>query len=174
MSMKNEWKHYIFDETKDYTFEEAIEKALEAFNYLVAHKIRVNIDMIIDKGSFEKEHHMSEEQKRKYVKNFACKGYTLDSCTKIINCMDVIYHMFNISISDAELIADYAAQNKYTLTKALKDKLYVDLDEVSEFIDNVFGNIATYFMLKTLQSGMELIELLKDAYNDWSSKRDLD
>ena len=161
--VRKEWKQYVFEKGKDYSFEDAIEKLKNAIMFLKNKRVREN--MFLDKDQFESNFHLSELEKIKYIQIFNKEGYTTNDCVTIVNIMDAIYHTFDISKDKAYEIAEYAANNHLTLTKTVQDKLDVDFDEVKEFIDIVLSGLKS-FLSKTLESGKELEEVVKEVLKE--------
>lgn len=164
--VRKEWKQYVFEEGKDYSFEEEIGKFKNAVTFLKNKCVRVSEQMFLDQEQYESDFHLSEMEKAKYIQTFNKEGYATHDCVTIVNVMDVIYHAFDISKDKAFEIAEYAANNHLALTKAIQEKLGVDFDEVNEFIDIVLSEILKFFLSKTLESREELEKIVKEALLD--------
>ena len=76
--------------------------------------------------------------------------------------MDVIYHTFDVTEDKAFEMAKYAANNRLTLVQTIKDKLYVDFEEMEEFTNTVFSEIVNYFLSRTVKCGEDLIEIINE------------
>ncbi len=159
-TIREEWKQYLFEEGKDYTLEEAIEKAKEAILYLKNKGVRVTENMLFNQEQHEKDFRLSELEIQEYIQKFCKEGYAVKDCTTIVKVMDVIYHMFDIDKNKAYEMALYAANNNLTVTKTIKDKMGVNFDEIDEYMNIVLLEIKNYFLERTLECGKELMEML--------------
>lgn len=160
--VRKEWKQYLFEEGKEYTLEEAIQKVKDAVMFLKSRNMRISENMFLDAKKYELEFRLSEESKNKYIKEFLEEGYTKESSITIVKVMDVIYHTFDVTEDKAFEMAKYAANNRLTLVQTIKDKLYVDFEEMEEFTNTVFSEIVNYFLSRTVKCGEDLIEIINE------------
>ena len=135
--MKNEWMN-LMCEDKEYSVEEAIEKYKAIISFLKDKKIRT----VLDGNGIERivgndEFHLSESDKKMLLKKYQGESYTDDSCQKIIQSIDVVYHYYDVSKEYAESIVAYARNHKMTLSKALQDSIdTLGLVEYTEFVNS--------------------------------------
>ena len=135
--MKNEWMN-LMCEDKEYRVEEAIEKYKAIISFLKDKKIRT----VLDGNGIERivgndEFHLSESDKKMLLKKYQGESYTDDSCQKIIQSIDVVYHYYDVSKEYAESIVAYARNHKMTLSKALQDSIdTLGLVEYTEFVNS--------------------------------------
>jgi len=162
--LRAEWKEYLFEEGKDYTLEEAIEKFVTVVMFLKDKGVRVTEQMFLDMPQFDKEFRLSDVDKATYIKIFSAEGYAPDDSAKIVKVMDVIYHTFDVSMNKAYEMIKYAANNRLTITQTVKDKLNVDFEEIGEYIDTVLPEILKYFLNRTLEYGRELNEMINEVF----------
>lgn len=160
---REEWKHYLFEEGKDYTLDEAIEKFVEALGFLKSNSMRISVDMLLESENYDLEFRLSDEEKAEYIQKFNKVGYALADCETIVKVMDCMYHTFEISKEDAFEMAKYAAENQLTITQTVNEKLKADLKAVGEFTDTVLAELLNYFKNRTAQYGNELIETINEA-----------
>lgn len=161
--IRDEWEHYLFEEGKDYSLDEAKNKAREALGFLADKHVRITEDMLLNQGQYEKDFRLSENEKRIYAQKYHLEGYALKDCNVIVNAMDALYHLFDISTGTAFELALYTADNHLTLTQMIREKLNVDFDEIGEYIDTVLPRIANYFLKRTLECGSEFREMMKEV-----------
>lgn len=161
--VRTEWKKYLFEEEKDYTLEEAIEKFVVALEFLKSNSMRISTDMILGVDNYDLEFRLTEEEKNEYIHKFNEEGYALTDCSTIVKVMDCMYHTFEISKEDAFEMTKYAAENQLTITQTVNDKLKSDFKAVKEFVDTVLWNVLEYFRSRTLQYGKELLELINES-----------
>ena len=135
--MKNEWMN-LMCEDKEYSVEEAIEKYKAIISFLKDKKIST----VLDGNGIERivgndEFHLSESDKKMLLKKYQGESYTDDSCQKIIQSIDVVYHYYDVSKEYAESIVAYARNHKMTLSKALQDSIdTLGLVEYTEFVNS--------------------------------------
>lgn len=158
--VREDWKQYLFEEGKDYTFDEAIEKVLNAIKFLKKNGVRVTANMLLDEKKADSEFHLSEMEKAGYIQAFSNMGYSISDCETIVNVIDVIYHWFDVTKIKAYEMAEYAANNRLTVTQTIKDKLNVDFDEIVEFVDTVLEEMLVYTKAKTVECGKEFAEMI--------------
>lgn len=158
--VREEWKQYLFDEGKDYTFDEAIEKVLNAIKFLKKNGVRVTANMLLDEKKADSEFHLSEMEKAGYIQAFSNMGYAISDCKTIVKVIDVIYHWFDVTKIKAYEMAEYAANNRLTVTQTIKDNLNVDFDEIVEFVDTVLEEMLVYTKAKTVECGKEFAEMI--------------
>ena len=161
--VRDEWEHYLFEEGKDYSFDEAKNKAREALGFLSSNKARVSEKMLFNPEQHEKDFRLSTNEKYTYIQRYHREGYALDDCIKIVTVMDILYHFFDINVEKAFEMALYAADNHLTLGQTIKDLLKVDFYEVSEYVDTVLPRIANYFLKRALECSEELCEMMKEV-----------
>lgn len=162
-TVREEWKHYLFEKGKDYTLDEAIEKFVEALGFLKSNSMRISVDMLLGSENYDLEFRLSDEEKAEYIQKFSKVGYALADCETVVKVMDCIYHTFEISKEDAFEIANYAAENQLTITQTVNDKLKADFKAVGEFIDTVLPELLNYFKSRTMQCGKDLIGIINEA-----------
>lgn len=162
-TVREEWKHYLFEEGKDYTLEEAIEKFMVALGFLKENSMRVSADMILGSENYDLEFRLSSDEKVDYIQAFNKDGYALKDCETIVSVMDSMYHTFEISKKDAFEMAKYAAENQLTITQTVNEKLKADFKVVGEFIDTVLVELLNYFKYRTMQYGKDLIGIINEA-----------
>ena len=162
-TVRTEWKQYLFDEGKDYTLNEAIQKVTDAVMFLKSKNMRITENLFVDTAKFDAEFRLSESKKDEYIQIFMNEGYAKEDCKTIVKVMDAIYHTFDITENRAFEVTKYAANNRLTLTQAVKDKLNVDFREMGEFVDTVLPKLLDYFVSKTVKYGKELLEIIKDV-----------
>ena len=161
--IRTEWKKYLFEERKDYTLEEAIEKFMVALDFLKSNSMRVSVDMILGNENYDLEFRFSDDEKTQYIQGFSVEGYALRDCEAIVKVMDCMYHTFEVSKEEAFEMAKYAAENHLTITQTVSDKLKADFKAVIEFIDTVLPELLNYFKCRTIQYGKDLIEIINEA-----------
>lgn len=162
-TVREEWKHYLFEEGDDYTLEETIEKFMVALGFLKDNSMRVSVDMILGSENYDLEFRLSEEEKAEYIQKFNKKGYALSDCEIIVKVMDNMYHTFVVSKEEAFEMAKHGAENQLTITQIVSDKLKVDFGAVGEFIDTVLPELLNYFKSRTMQYGKDLIGIINEA-----------
>ena len=162
--IREEWKQFLFVEGKEYTVEEAVGQFGRAIKFLKEKGVRVTEQMLLNMAQFDKEFRLSDTEKLTYTKIFCDEGYSFDDSAKIVKVMDVIYHTFNVSMDKVYEMTKYAANNRLTITQTVKDKLYVDFEEIGEYIDTVLPEILKYFLNRTIEYGKELNEMISEVF----------
>ena len=156
--MKNEWMNLMCKD-KEYSVEEAVEKYKEIISFLKDKKIRTvldgnGIERIVENDEF----HLAESDKKTILKKYQGEGYTDDSCQKIIQSIDVVYHYYDVSKEYAESIVAYAANHKMTLSKALQDSMdTLGLVEYTEFINTVLPSLQKMYDAVILRYGSKFV-----------------
>lgn len=159
-SVRPEWQHYLFEDEKDYSEKEIIDKLTDVFSFFTSRKMRVNFILCNNINESKGKTHLSYIDKIKYVKRFEQRGVSADDCHTVVKIMDFIYQNFELSKDEAEDITNYGVRNRLTLPRLIKDKLGVDYNEVSDYIDEVLQNVLEYSILKSVYYG----DLLVKAY----------
>lgn len=162
-TVREEWKHYLFEEGGDYTLEEAIEKFMAALGFLKDNSMRVSVDMILGSENYDLEFRLTEKEKAEYIQKFNKEGYALSNSEIIVKVMDSMYHTFEVSKEEAFEMAKHGAENQLTITQIVSDKLKVDFEAVGEFIDTVLPELLNYFKYRTKQYGKDLIGIINEA-----------
>lgn len=159
-TVRETWKQYLFEDGKDYTFDETIEKILNAIKFLQKKCVRVTANMLLDDNKADSEFHLSDIEKAGYIQAFSNMGYAISDCETIVKVIDVIYHWFDVTKIKAYEMAEYAANNRLTVTQTIKDKLNVDFDEIVEFVDTVLEEMLVYTKAKSVECGKEFAEMI--------------
>jgi len=66
--------------------------------------------------------------------------------------------MLDLSLDEALDFADYTSQNRLTLTKGMKDKFDVDLNEISLFLDEVMVKNEEFCVKQVIKYGKEICD----------------
>ena len=119
-TVRTEWKQYLFDEGKDYTLNEAIQKVTDAVMFLKSKNMRINENLFVDTAKFDAEFRLSESKKDEYIQIFMNEGYAKEDCKTIVKVMDAIYHTFDITENRAFEVTKYAANNRLNLHRLLR------------------------------------------------------
>lgn len=159
-TVRKEWEQYLFEEGKEYTFEEVIQKIADVVTFLKEKNARVTANMFLNSNAADLEYHLSEAEKEKYIQLFNEKGYAISDCETIVKVIDAIYHGFDITVEKAYEMAEYTVEKHLTVTQMLKNILQVDLDEVKEFADTVLEEMLVYTKAKTVECGKEFAEMI--------------
>lgn len=165
-NFKKEWNAYLFQEGVEYSKSEVIEKIIMMYKFFKSKKMRVDVTLWTNPKKFEQMYRLTDEEVQKYTEFFKRKLFDSESCNKIVHCMGVVYHMLDISLDEALDFADYTSQNRLTLTKGMKDKFDVDLDEISLYFENVMVKNAKFCVNQVLKYGKELCDDLEKIINE--------
>lgn len=161
--IKTEWKQYMVDENKEYSFLEFFEKFKEAVGFLKEKGIRVTKE-ILSSDNYEKEYRLTDDEKLYYTKRFMNRGYSESDSETIIKVMDALYHMLDITKEQTEKFTEYIAENQMTLSDAISEKYGLSLDEINEYMEVVLESYLKYCIKKSLQYGKELIDILAEVF----------
>ena len=164
-NVKNEWKEYLLEE-KEYTFEQFIEKYKHAIGYLKKKHMRISDDFFVNQESNNQKYHLSDRDKMFYEKEYEGEGYSPLDCKKIINVMDVLYQLLDISKEEARKFTSYIAENHLTLTDAIERKYGLSLKECNEYKESILLPYADYYAKKVIQEGWMLITTLAEIFSD--------
>lgn len=161
-TLRKEWTGFM-REDKEYTIGEAIEKYKEIISYLKSKKIRTSpTEYGVDEIVREDEFHLLKEDKMRYFWLYKTEGYTNESCEKIINSIDTVYHYYDVSKNEAEKIVTYARNQKLTLSKAVEDCISaLGLSDYLEFLEMVFPSIKELYDSIILRFGMNFLNNLE-------------
>ena len=154
--VKEEWKQYLLDENQEYTMDQLSEKFRMAVNYLQSKHIRLNEQMLMNLKVVESQLHLSEQDREQYAAQFQKEGYLPQDSMKMVEVMDALYHLLDISKDEAVQLTLYIAENHLTLAEAIEIKYGFSLDECNDFLEIVLAPYVTYCGKKALQGIREL------------------
>ena len=135
--VKEEWKQYLLDENQEYTMDQLSEKFRMAVNYLQSKHIRLNEQMLMNLKVVESQLHLSEQDREQYAAQFQKEGYLPQDSMKMVEVMDALYHLLDISKDEAVQLTLYIAENHYTLTEAIEIKYPISLHECNDFLEKL-------------------------------------
>lgn len=164
--IENEWKQYLLDEDKEYELSELLQNFKRAVDFLRTKGLRISKISLLTPKDFDKEFHLSEDDKSYYLQRFVNKGYNKHDSETIITVMDALYHMLDITKEQAEKFTEYIAENHMTLSDAISEKYGISLDEINEYMEVVLGSYLKYCIKKSLQYGKELIDILAEVFSE--------
>lgn len=162
--IKKEWKEYLLDENKECTTDELIECFKKALNYLFLKHIRINSDMLVNPQRASEQYHLSEPDQENYIMLFQNEGYAAQDSKKMVEVMDALYHMLDISKQEAYEFTLYIAENHMTLTEAIEKRYGISMDDVNEYMDIVLTPYAEYAMKVAEKLGKELLSILSEVF----------
>lgn len=157
-TIKDEWNKYLFQIEKEYSIEEMVDVIWSMFCYLKTNRMRFDITMLTDPKRFANMYLLSNEEIQTYLRYFKDKQFDDESAMKIVNCMGIVYHMLDISLDEARHFADYTSQNRITLTKGIKDKFDVDLNEINLFLEEVMEKNVVFCFEQAIKCGKEIFK----------------
>ena len=157
--IKKEWQKYLLNENKEYTTEELIEDFKEAVDYLFSKHVRLSSDMLVNPQRASEQYHLSEQDQAVYLGKFHQAGYAVNDSEKMVDVMDVLYHVLNIS---KDL---YITENHMTLTDAIEKRYGVSMDDVSQYIEMILTPYADYAMKMAIKTGKELLNILSEVFS---------
>ena len=161
--IRNVWKQYLLDENRDYSLSEFTEKFREAVGFLKENGIRVTKE-VLNSDDYEKEYRLTDDEKLYYAKRFMNRGYNENDSKVIVKTMDALYHILNVSKEEAEKFTEYAADNRMTLTVAIRKKYGIPIEDVIKYTNTILESYLEYGTKKTIQYGKEVIEILSEAF----------
>lgn len=162
--MREEWKEFLLDEGKEYTLAQFIEKFKCAVDYLHSKHMRVSSKMLIKRGEYDLQFHLDEEDQEYYTRVFAKEGYALKDCKKIVEVMDALYHMLDISKEEASCFTLNIAENHLTLSAAIEEKYGISIAECEEYLEKILEPYVDYYAKKTPQYGKEILNIFAEVF----------
>ena len=162
--MKEEWKEFLLDDSKEYTLEQFIEKFKQAVDYLHSKHMRIGSQMLTERRAYDLQFHLDEIEKEYYTRIFEKEGYALMDCKKIVEVMDALYHMLDISKEEASCFTLYIADNHLTLSAAIEEKYGISIAECEEYIEKILEPYADYYARKTPQYGKEILDIFAEVF----------
>ena len=156
-----EWDEYLFQDGVEYSIEEVFEKIRRMLDFMENRKMRVDATMWINPNQFSYMYLLSKEEIETYTEYFKMKQFDNASASKIVECMNAVYQMLDISVEEALDFADYTSQNRMTLTKGMKDKFDVDFIEIQLFLDEVMVKNAEFCIGQVIKYGKAFCEDLE-------------
>lgn len=163
--IRNEWKQYLLDESRDYSLAEFLEKFKGAVGFLKEKGIRATKE-ILNLGDNENKYRLTDNEKLYYTEHFMNSGYREYDAKTIVKVMDTIYHILDISKEEAEKFTENAADNHMTLTDAIRKKYGISLEDITEYTNVVLESYVEYGTKKTVQYGKEVIEILAEVFTE--------
>lgn len=163
--IKKEWQKYLLNENKEYTTEELIEDFKEAVDYLFSKHVRLSSDMLVNPQRASEQYHLSEQDQAVYLGKFHHAGYAVNDSEKMVEVMDVLYHVLNISKDEAGEFTLYITENHMTLTDAIEKRYGVSMDDVSQYIEMVLTPYADYAKKMAIKTGKELLSILSEVFS---------
>lgn len=163
--IKKEWQKYLLNENKEYTTEELIEDFKKAVDYLFSKHVRLSSDMLVNPQRASEQYHLSEQDQAVYLGKFHHVGYAVNDSEKMVEVMDVLYHVLNISKDEAGEFTLYITENHMTLTDAIEKRYGVSMDDVSQYIEMVLTPYADYAMKMAIKTGKELLSILSEVFS---------
>jgi hypothetical protein len=158
---RGEWSEYLFQDGVEYSMEEVFEKIKKMLGFMENRKMRVDATMWINPNQFSYMYLLSKEEIKTYTEYFKMKQFDNASASKIVECMNAVYHMLYISVEEALDFADYTSQNRMTLTKGMMDKFGVDFNEIKLFLDEVMVKNAEFCISQVIKYGKAFCEDLQ-------------
>ncbi len=163
IEIRNEWKQYMVDESKEYSFSEFFEKFKEAVRFLKEKGIRVTKE-ILSSDDYEKEYRLTDDERLYYTKRFMNRGYAENDSKTIVKVMDVLYHLLDISKEEAEKFTEYIAEKHMTLSDAISEKYGISIDDINEYMNVILESYLEYGTKKTIQYGKEVLDILSEVF----------
>ena len=167
--MKEEWKEFLLDDSKEYTLEQFIEKFKQAVDYLHSKHMRIGSQMLTERRAYDLQFHLDEIEKEYYTRIFEKEGYALKDCKKIVEVMDALYHMLDISKEEASCFALYIADNHLTLSAAIEEKYGLSIAEYEEYLEKILEPYVDYCVKKIFRYGKELFDILLEVFEETST-----
>ncbi len=161
--IRSEWKRYLLDENKDYSLSEFLGKFKEAVGFLKRKGIRVTKELL-SSDNYEKEYRLTDDEKLYYTERFMNRGYNENDSKTIVEVMDVLYHLLNISKKEVEKFTEYIAEKHMTLTDAISEKYGFSIEDVNKYTNIILESYLEYGAKKTIQYGKEVIDILSEAF----------
>ena len=170
--IKEEWQEYALDSSKEYPYEEIIEKFKYALSYLQERHMKIDFEIprifmgIIDIGAIEDKYTLSEDEKIFYAKEFEKEGYASEDCQKIVQVMQAVYRLLNISKEEARDFTLYIAENNLKLTDAVKQRYGFSMSEAEEYIDEILVPYANYGLIHAAKLGENFINIILESLSE--------
>ena len=170
--IKEEWQEYALDSTKEYTYEEIIEKFKYALSYLQERHMKIDYEIsktfmgVIDIDAIGDKYNLSEDENVFYAKEFEKEGYVPEDCQKIVQVMQAVYRVLNISKEEAKDFTLYIAENNLKVTDAIKQKYGFSISEAEEYMDEILVPYVNYALIHTAKLGKEFMDIMSELLSE--------
>lgn len=163
-SVREDWRKFLLDEDQNYTFLEATDILKRSVFYLKEKGIRITEKMLILPKMASQEYYLTDTDKAIYMAKFEHERYDIDSCKKLLEVMDAVYHYFDLTKDKSAEFVLYVAENKLKLSDALNQKYGFAVEEIDEYINYILQGNAKYCAKKSSEYGKELLEILSEVF----------
>lgn len=140
-----QWEEFKFKEDVDYSVGEAVNATNKMFSYLKDKQT------IIRPQKLKKRFVLSDDEISRYKNYFMNKHLTEDSVKVAMSCLSAIYREYDVSLEKALEVVEYAMVNGYLLSKAIKDKLGIDIVEIDDYSNDVLLHNVKFCIYKSFE-----------------------